>query len=173
MKFLLVSLLLIFGSSNAYSEEVEKRSNIDKPVNSDNELSYIISGGVSAFECMVGVEVKKGSHSVGLGICGQLSYRYYSNPYDDSYLYGLYTGYSSGYQRYEDKKEIDGVIYEDKKSIFAGVGIGYRWQRPTGWNTTLSIAIHYMEDEYSNVGQPKEKETSVILFPGITVGYQF
>ncbi|MCP4075336.1 MAG: hypothetical protein GY744_04035 [Gammaproteobacteria bacterium] len=173
MKFLPVSLLLVFGSSSVYSAEVEKLTNIDRPVDSDNELSYIISGGVSAFECMVGVEVKKASHSVGLGICGQLSYRYYSNPYNDSFLYGLYTGYSSGYHQYEDKKEIDGVKYEDKKGIFAGVGIGYRWQKPSGWNTTLSMAIHYMEEEYSNVGQPKEKQTSVILFPGITVGYQF
>ena len=99
--------------------------------------------------------------------------RYYNNPYDDSLLYGLYAGYDSGYQRNNTKKEIDGVIYEDKESIFGGFGVGYRWQWLSGWNVSTSLSIHYMEEEYSNPGQPKEIETSVILFPGLNAGYKF
>ena len=173
MKFLLVSLLLVFISSNVFSEEIEKQSEKVNTINLDDELFYNVSFGVSAFECMLGVEIQKGSHSIGLGGCRQVSYRYYSNPYGDSLLYGIYAGYRSGYQQYDTKKEIDGVIYEDKESIYSGLGIGYRWQWLSGWNVTTSLAINYMNNEYSNPGQPKKKETSVILFPGITAGYKF
>jgi hypothetical protein len=173
MKFLLVSLLLVFASSNVFAEEIKKKSEEVNTVNPDDELFYNVSIGVSAFECMLGFEIQKGNHSVGLGLCRQVSYRYYTNPYGDSLLYGLYAGYRSGYLQYETKEEFDGVIYEDKKSMYAGVGVGYRWQWLSGWNVTTSLAIHYMDDEYSNPGQPKKKETSVIPFPGITVGYKF
>lgn len=173
MKFLLVSLLLVFASSNAFPEEVDKQSKEAETVNSDDELFYNVSFGVSAFECMLGVEIQKGRHSIGLGCCGQVSYRYYTNPYSDSLLYGLYACHSSGYQQYDTKKEIDGVMYEDKESMSAGFGAGYRWQWLSGWNVTTSLAINYKADEYSNPGQPKKKETSVILFPGITAGYKF
>ena len=173
MKFLLVSLLLVFASSNVFAEEIKKKSKEVNTVNHDDELFYNVSFGVSAFECMLGIEIQKGSHSVGLGGCGQVSYRYYSNPYDDSLLYGLYGGYRSGYLQYETKEEIDGVIYDDKESMYAGFGVGYRWQWLSGWNVTTSLAVNYMINEYSNPGQLKKKETSVILFPGITAGYKF
>ena len=55
----------------------------------------------------------------------------------------------------------------------AGFGVGYRWQWSSGWNVTTSFSIHYMVEEYSDPGQPKKKETSVIPFPGINVGYKF
>lgn len=173
MKFLLITLLLVFTSSNIFSEEIEKKSEKVNIVNPDDELFYNVSFGVSAFECMFGVEIQKGSHSIGLGGCGQVSYRYYSNPYEDSLLYGLFAGYHSGYQQYDSKKEIDGIIYDDKKSLYAGFGVGYRWQWLSGWNVTTSLAVHYTDNEYSNPGQPKKQETSVILFPGITAGYKF
>ena len=173
MKFLIVSLLLVFASSNAFPEEVEKQSKEVSTVNPDDELFYNFSFGVSAFECMLGVEIQKGSHSIGLGGCGQVSYRYFTNPHSDSLLYGLMVGHNSGYQRYDSKKEIDGVIYEDKESTYAGFGAGYRWLWLSGWNATTSLAIVYNEEEYSNPGQPKKKDPSVILFPGITAGYKF
>ena len=173
MKILFVFLLLIFASGNAFPEEIKKKSEEENTVNPDDEVFYNVSIGVSAFECMLGFEIQKGNHSVGLGLCRQVSYRYYTNPYGDSLLYGLYAGYRSGYLQSETKEEIDGVIYEDKKSMYAGVGVGYRWQWLSGWNVTTSLAIHYMDDEYSNPEQPKKKETSVIPFPGIMVGYKF
>lgn len=173
MKLLLISIFLVLVSSSALSEVVRQTSEDADILNPDDELFYNVSFGVSAFECMLGAEIQKGSHSLGLGVCGQVSYRYYSNPFGDSRLYGLYAGHSSGYQQYESKKEIDGVIYEDKESMYAGFGAGYRWQWLSSWNVTTSLAIHYMDEEYSNPGQPKKKETSVILFPGITAGYKF
>ena len=173
MKFLLVSILLIFTSSNAFPDVIEKKSEKINILTPDDELFYNVSFGVSAFECMLGVEIQKGSHSIGLGGCRQFSYRYYSNPYGDSLLYGIYAGYRSGYQQYDTKKEIDGVIYDDKESVYTGFGVGYRWQWLSGWNATTSLAINYMENKYFNPGQPKKKETSVILFPGITAGYKF
>ena len=173
MKILFVFLLLIFASGNAFPEEIKKKSEEVNTVNPDDELFYNVSIGVSAFECMLGFEIQKGNHSVGLGLCRQVSYRYYTNPYGDSLLYGLYAGYRSGYLQSETKEEIDGVIYEDKKSMYAGVGVGYRWQWLSGWNVTTSLAIVYNEEEYSSPGQPTKKDPSVILFPGITAGYKF
>jgi hypothetical protein len=174
MNFLLVSLVFLFASSNVvFPDEVKKHSQEVAAVNPDDELLYNLSFGVSPFECMLGIELLKGAHSIGLGGCGQLSYRYYSNPYGDSQLYGIYAGYSSGYQRDESKKEIDGVLYEERESVYAGVGAGYRWQWLSGWNVTTSLAIHFMNDEFSNPGEPKKREKSEILFPGITAGYKF
>ena len=140
MKFLLILIFLVLVSSSALSEKVKQTSEDVNILSPDDELFYNVSFGVSAFECMLGVEIQKGSHSIGLGGCGQVSYRYYSNPYSDSLLYGLYAGYHSGYQRYDSKKEIDGVIYEDKESMYAGFGVGYRWQWLSGWNVTTSLA---------------------------------
>ncbi len=173
MKLLLVFLLLLFTCSSAFPEEVGEKSVEVNTVKLKDGLFYNVSFGVSAFECMFGVEIQKGSHSVGLGICGQLSYRYYTDPHSDGLFYGLYAGYKSGYLQRESKKESNGVIYEDKESMFAGFGVGYRWQWLSGWNANTSLSIHYMHDEYTNPGQPKKKERSVILFPGITVGYKF
>ncbi|MCK4708838.1 MAG: hypothetical protein KAU21_09490, partial [Gammaproteobacteria bacterium] len=101
MKFLLILLFLVLVSSSALSEEVRQTSEDVNILNPDDEPFYNVSFGVSAFECMLGVEIQKGRHSIGLGGCGQVSYRYYTDPYGDSLLYGLYAGYRSGYQQYD------------------------------------------------------------------------
>jgi len=171
MKFLLVSLLLLFLNGNVFSEEIEKVSEEGYILNPDDEPFYNALFGVSPFFGILGIEIQKGSHSVGFGFPLRIFYRYYSSPYSDSLFYGLYAGRSD--QPDNNEKKLDGVIYEDAVTVDAGFGLGYRWQWLSGWNVSTSLSIHYMEEEYSNPGQPKEKETSVILFPGLNAGYKF
>ena len=172
MKFLLISFLLLFVNAYAFSEEVEKTSKQGYIVNPEDEPFYNVLFGVSPFFGILGIEIQKGSHSIGFGFPVRLFYRYYSNPYGDSLFYGLYAGRSKQ-QPYNDEIKLDGVIYEDAVTVDAGFGVGYRWQWSSGWNVTTSFSIHYMVEEYSNPGQPKKKETSVIPFPGLNAGYKF
>lgn len=171
MKFLLVPLLLIFASGNAFPEEIEKTSEEGYIVNPEEEPFYNVLFGVSPFFGILGIEIQKGSHGVGFGFPVRLFYRYYRNPYGDSLFCGLYAGRSEQPDNIE--KKLDGVIYKDAETVDAGFGVGYRWQWSSGWNVTTSFSIHYMDEEYSNPGQPKKKETSVIPFPGINAGYKF
>jgi len=170
VKFLLISLLLVLVSSSALSEELGQTSDDAYILSPEDEPFVNVSFGPSPYG-MLGIELQKGKHSVGVGFPERVSYRYYSNPYGDSLFYGLYTG------RFKEQdnggKTFKGVRYKDAEGVDAGVGAGYRWQWPSGWNVTASLSIHYMDKEYSNPGQPKKKETSVILFPGVNVGFKF
>ena len=171
MKLLLVSFLLLFVNGYAFAEEVEKTSEEGYIINPEDEPFYNVLFGVSPFFGILGIEVLRGSHSVGFGFPVRLFYRYYNKPYADSLFYGLYAGRSKQPDNIE--KKLDGVIYEDAETTDAGFGVGYRWQWSSGWNVTTSFSIHYMDEEYSNPGQPKKKDTSVIPFPGINAGYKF
>ncbi|MCK5395004.1 MAG: hypothetical protein KAJ32_03385 [Gammaproteobacteria bacterium] len=170
MRFLFISLLLVLVSSSALSKELGKTSNDAYILSPEDEPFINVSFGPSPYG-ILGIELQKGKHSVGIGFPERVSYRYYSNPYGDSLFYGLYAG------RYKqvgnDEKTFDGVIYKNEENMDAGFGVGHIWQWTSGWNVAASFSIHYMDEEYSSPGQPKKKETSVILFPGITVGFKF
>ncbi len=171
MKFLLTSLFLVLISSSVLSEEARQTSEDSNILSPNDEPFYNVSFGASSFDAMLGIELQKGNHSVGLGLPFRLSYRYYCDPYGDSLFYGLYAGRHEQPDQYE--KKLDGVIYENAETVDAGFGTGYRWQWPSSWNVTASFSIHFMSEEYSNPGQPKKKDSSVIFFPGINVGYKF
>ncbi|MEA3354470.1 MAG: DUF3575 domain-containing protein [Campylobacterota bacterium] len=172
MKSLIQLLLIVWASSNLYSSGFQNRSQEIKSFNIDDEIFYNLSFGVSAFECMMGIEVQSTNHSIGLGACRQISYRYYKNPNRDSIFYGIYAGKDSGYDRGESKKKINDIVLKDKDSSFGGIGAGYRWQWVNNWNLTANIALNYSKTKYFNQDQMLE-ENSLILFPGITVGYRF
>jgi len=171
LKFLLTFLYMVLVSSNVLSEEVKQASQDEYILSPDDEPFYNVSFGVSSFDGILGIERQKGRHSVGLGFPFRLSYRYYKAPYRNSLFYGLYAGRSE--QPDQVEKKLDGIIYDKEVTVDAGFGAGYRWQWPSSWNVTASLSIHFMDSEYSNPGQPKEKDSSVILFPGILVGYKF
>jgi len=171
MKFLLLPLLLVFASGNAFPEEIEKISEEGYIANPEDEPFYNALFGVSPFFGILGLEIQKGNYSVGLGLPLRLFYRHYSKPYGDSVFYGFYVGHSKQPDNIE--KKLEGVIYEDAVTTDAGFGGGYRWQWPSSWNVTACLSIHFMDEEFSNPGQPKKKDSSVILFPGISVGYKF
>ena len=171
MKLLLVSFFLLLVSGNALAEEDKKISEEGYILNPEDEPFYNGLFGVSPFFGILGIEIQKGSHSAGFGFPMRLFYRYYLNAYNDSLFYGLYAGRSR--QPYNIEKKLDGVIYEDAETVDAGFGGGYRWQWSPSWNVSASLSIHFMHEEYSNPGQPKKKESSVILFPGINAGYRF
>lgn len=171
MKFLLASLLLVFASSNAFSEEAGKTSKEGYILSPEDEPFYNVLIGISPYDGILGIERQKGSHSVGVGFPERVSYRYYRNPYGDSLFYGLYAGRFK--ELGNNGKTFKGVRYRDADGMDAGVGAGYRWQWPSGWNVTAIFSIHYMDKEYSNPGQSKENETLVILFPGVAIGFKF
>lgn len=167
----MVLFFLALASGQAFPENSGKKTEGKQILNPDDEPFYNVSLGISPFDGVLGVERQKGSHSIGIGFPERISYRYSVNPYSDTLFYGLYAG------RFEEPgdggKQYRGVKYRDAEGVDAGFGAGYRWQWPSHWNVTATISIHFMEKEYSNPGEPKEKERSVFLFPGINIGYKF
>lgn len=172
MKFLLITFLLITFSDSAFSDDVENFTP-EKRYDSgtDDEFIYNVSIGISPFDGFLGIEFQKRNHSIGIGLPGRVSYRFYSNPERNSPFYGLYIG------RFEEQgdggKKYKGVEYQNAEGKDGGIGAGYRWQWPSGWNVSAFLSIHYIDKEYSNPGQSKVTETSLLLFPGINVGFKF
>ncbi|WP_164503413.1 DUF3575 domain-containing protein [Pleionea sediminis] len=159
MKYVSISLGLLFSTQAfAYSDN-------------DNDIHYNASFGISPFYGIFGFEIKKSHHSLGIGLFDRVAYRYYSKPNSDSKFYGLYIGTfdepTNGGTRYR------GVTYHRAEGNDGGLGAGYRWQWPSGWNVTASISIHYMDKKYIDPDLPVAKESEFFLFPGIHVGYRF
>jgi len=171
MQLHLVSILLIFISGYAFSEESIKTSVEELTLSPDDEPFYNVLFGVSPFDGMLGIEVQKGSHSIGFGFPGQVSYRYYSQPYSNSPFYGLYAGLFK--EQGDGGKKFEGEVYENAEGFNAGAGAGYRWQWSSGWNITACLSIFYMDKEYSSSGEPEKHDTLVTLFPGVNVGFKF
>lgn len=137
----------------------------------DGPRFFNISFGFSPFDGILGLEYQFGHHSVGAGAPGHFSYRYYFDPHEDSVFWGLYFG---RYDVEENNERVGGIVFRDYETRFYGVGTGKRWQWPSGWNVTTSLALEYYEDEYSNPGALRTRtENGVFLVPGIAVGYRF
>jgi hypothetical protein len=132
---------------------------------------FTASFGLSPFDGVLGLEYQYGHHSIGAGLPGHLSYRYYFDPRADSVFWGLYFG---RYDVKNDHERVDGMLFRDHERRFYGVGTGKRWQLASGWNVTTSLALEYYEKEYSTPGVLRtETGDGVSLFPGITLGYGF
>jgi len=172
MKFLLIFLLLVFFNGYAFSGDFDVKTSEESFASSpDDELFYNVTFGISPFDGLVGIEFQKRNHSVGLGIPWRVSYRYYADPDGDSPFYGFYLGRFK--EQGDGGKTYKGISYKDAEGVDMGIGAGYRWQWPSGWNVTGILSLHYMDKEYSSPGQSKKYETLVLLFPGINVGYKF
>lgn len=128
-----------------------------------------INFGISPFDGVLGLEYQYGHHSVGAGWPGHFSYRYYFGPREDSAFWGLYAG---SYD-VDDEETVDGLLFLDYERRFYGAGTGRRWQWPSGWTVTTSLALEYYEKEYSNPGLRTRTEDGLSLMPGIAVGYRF
>lgn len=127
--------------------------------------------GLSPFVGVIGFEIQKEHHSLGVGIPGNISYRYYFNPNKNTKFWGVYYG---EFDVEDNDERVDGVFFRDFETAFVGMGIGYRWLWHSGWNVNASISIQYYDDEYSNPGSAmKATERGVMLFPGINAGYRF
>ncbi len=160
----MIFLLVISGANIVQAEQ----QNIISP---DNEPYFNTMVGLSPFLGILGVEVQNKNHAFGIGLPGNLSYRYFFNPYQDTKFWGVFLG---GYSSENADRSVDGINYSDIESRYVGAGFGYRWQWSSGWNTSVSIALEYVTSDYSNPGTlDAATESRVILFPGANLGYKF
>jgi len=161
-------LLLISTAVFAAKGDIEQTENILSP---DNEPYLNAVFGVSPFLGVLGIEYQNKNHAFGIGAPGNLSYKYYARPYQDTKFWGVFLG---GYSSDDANRSVNGINYSEIKSRFIGAGIGYRWQWSSGWNTSVSISLEYVTSDYSNPGTFQETtENRVLPFPGFNVGYKF
>ncbi|MBC3876113.1 hypothetical protein [Undibacterium flavidum] len=170
MKAITICILAFSIVSYSYADE-NTPSNYEKnKLPTANEPSFNVVLGVS-LESILGFEYQKENHVIGLGLPGAVSYKWFKNPYGDSIYFGAYAGKFSNPENNEVR---DGVFYKNYRTSFVGAGIGYRWQWPSGFNVTTSIALNSSKIEYSNPNSSKIKNKSVLgPLPGIIIGYKF
>lgn len=169
MNFISKMLFIFLASTACFAEEaVAKEENIPDP---QADPYFNLTFGISPFDGIFGFEYQAGHHSFGIGVPEHLSYRYYFDPYGDSKFWGVYLG---GYTIDDYNERVDGILFEKLETQYFGVGMGKRWQWPSGWNVTASVVIEHYEDEYSNPGALRTKiKNGAFPFPGIAVGYKF
>ena len=163
-------LLLLTTPCIANSSSVTQNENI---ISDEVDPYFNVVLGISPFLGILGFEYQSGNHAYGIGLPGRVSYRYYYKPYQDTKFWGMYLG---RYSNTSDNKTYshEGVNYSHVERAYIGAGIGYRWQWPSGWNTSVSIALEYSDDDYSNPASGETAtDTGFIPFPGINVGYKF
>lgn len=171
MKTILACTLALSINSLAYADE-DKSSDVNKNKFSSPDKIYINpTFGFSPDMGILGIEIQKGHHIIGVGIPGNVSYKWFSNPSGNSKFYSLYGGHYS-LDSYND--EFDNIYYRNLKSSFFGAGIGYRWQWQSGWNISASVSLEHSNDEYSNPNSPyARKDISNFILPGVVAGYKF
>lgn len=167
MKIYLTLLALCF-SSLVSAQENQTESNI---LNPEEDPHFNITFGISPFVGVLGFEYQNGNHAVGIGIPGVISYRHYLKPYQNTKFWGVYVG-KHDIKEYNER--VDGILFRDLETKFIGAGVGYRWQWPSGWNVSTSIAMQYVKDEYSNPNSSLKAEgKGLTLYPGINGGFKF
>jgi len=170
MKLLLSVCCLFIFSTPCFAENelTDQTENILSP---DNEPYFNFVFGFSPLDGILGIEYQNKNHSFGAAIPGRYSYRYYDKPYQDTKFWGIYLG---GYSDEDIDKTLEGVKFTEAKRSYFGAGMGYRWQWPSGWNVSASIALEHLDSEYSNPDSPLTATEKVFfLFPGINAGYKF
>lgn len=170
MKFIFKLACVCLISTSCFGEGVERDIN-QSVLNPDNNSYLNVVFGISPFLGVLGAEYQWEKHAIGIGYPNRLSYRYYVSPYQDTKFWGTYFGK----MRYDDIDEIvDGIQYQNLETQYIGVGVGYRWQWPSGWNTSASFSIHHYDYMYTNFGSSQQTtEKGYFPFPGINVGYKF
>lgn len=170
MRFVLKFVCICLISTSCFGADVEQITS-KSILNPDNNPNFNVVFGISPFLGVLGAEYQQKKHAFGIGYPKRLSYRYYVSPYQDTKFWGMYLGKMS-YDDFDDT--VDGILYQNLDTEYIGVGIGYRWQWLSGWNSSVSLALHYFDYEYSNPGSPqRETEKGFFAFPGINVGYKF
>lgn len=164
-------LLLLTAPCFANGSAISETKNI---LSDEADPYYNLVFGISPFLGILGFEYQSGNNAYGIGFPGRLSYRYYFKPYQDTKFWGMYLGRYSLNGTDNKSYSHEGINYSGVERTYIGAGLGYRWQWPSGWNTSLSIALEYSNDDYSNpaTGQT-ENDTRIYPFPGLNVGYKF
>ena len=157
-------------STSCFGADIEQVTS-DSILNSDNDPYINVVFGISPFLGVLGAEYQWEKHAFGIGYPNRLAYRYFVRPYQDTLFGGVYLGKMS----YEDvDATVDDIQYQDLETKYIGVGAGYRWQWLSGWNASVSFAIHHYDYEYKNSGSSQRAtEKGLFAFPGLNVGYKF
>jgi len=170
MIFLFRASLLLLISISCYADK-ETIKTTENTLTPNNESPFNVMFGLSPFIGVVGIEYQRNNHAFGIGLPERLSYRYYYNPKKDTMYLGTFLG---KYDISDVNETVNGFRYSDVDTALFGVGTGYRWQWPSGWNVNASISLQYTDNEYSNSGSSeKATETLLTIFPGISIGYKF
>lgn len=169
------SVLSLWIVSMTCSAEDIKTAQPGNGLSVENEPYFNVLFGLSPFSGLLGLEYQKGNDAFGFGLPGRVSYRYYFKPYEDTKFWGVYLGkYSLDGGESNKTYSFEGVNYSNVDRAYVGAGVGYRWQWPSGWNTSVSIAIEYSDDDYSNPATGQfATDSGLYPFPGINAGYKF
>lgn len=168
----IVSLLFITMTCSAEGLKIAQPDNV---LSEENGPYFNVLFGISPFSGILGVEFQKGNNAFGIALPDRISYRYYFKPYQDTKFWGLYLGkYNLDGKDTNKTYNHNGINYSNVGRSYVGAGIGYRWQWPSGWNTSVSIALEYSDDEYSNPSTSQSAtDSGVFPFPGLNAGYKF
>jgi len=174
MRFVINVSCLFVMSTSCFAQELDAVTT-ENILSNENDPYFNVTIGISPFTGVLGFEAQKKNHSVSIGLPDRISYRYYSNPYQDTKFWGLYLGgYSLSESDTNKKYSLNGVNYSDVERSYIGVGAGYRWQWPSGWNVSASIAIEYFDEKYSDATSTlSDTDSGLFPFPGINVGFKF
>lgn len=146
----------------------------DKPLGKGKPADawhYNVLLGFSAFTTGLAFEAQKGHHAVGVSFLPGLFYRYLFKPHQNTPFVGGRIGYWSDSSANETK---DGIFYTELERTEFGIGGGYRWQWPRGWNVAVSAAVQYQDEEYSNPNHTiRRMEESIGVAFGVEGGFKF
>ena len=174
MKVIFSVLSLLIISMTCSAEDI-KTAAPENYLSVENEPYFNVLFGLSPFSGILGFEYQERNNAYGIGLPGRISYRYYFKPYQDTKFWGVYLGkYSLDGGESNKTYSFKGVNYSNVDRTYIGAGVGYRWQWPSGWNTSVSIALEYSDDDYSNPATGQfAADSGVFPFPGINAGYKF
>lgn len=134
-----------------------------------SDFSFNAKLGVSHFTGGLGLEVQKGKWSLGVGVPGAVSLKRYQYENKDSLYYGVYLNRFND-NSYDDTK--DGIYFDKYRFKEYGVGAGYIWLWPSGWNISTGLTLGNFETVYSN-SQFKMTKTGIRLAFDLSAGYKF
>lgn len=160
LKLIIVFIVLLLGI-NIHSVSADDK----EPSDALRIGPYI---GFSMFTGMIGAEIQKGHMGVSLGLPGNLGVKYYFDKNGVRWFAGAYAMYTS----YDEKETIDNIEYKDYKSKDGGLGLGYKWRWRNHWDLSLNCSIGYRVVEQTGDFAVREEE-SIVIIPGIIMGYMF
>ncbi len=164
------SLFVFFMITSCFAEDIKQVAR-ESSLSLDNKIHLNTILGFSPFLGVFGAELQLKKHPLGIGFPNRLSYRYFLRPYNDAKFFGMYFGKMT----YKNADEVvDGRQFRDLDTQYIGTGMGYRWQWLSGWNASISFAIHYYDYNFSNPGSSlHDSEKGFFPFPGGNIGYKF
>ena len=165
LRITLSIIVLVCGASSYAYGDVEKDS-----------YDFNVKFGLSSFTGILGLEVKKGNYSVGIGFPGVVSFKYHLKDEGDTAFLGVFSGrfHNNEFNDYED-----GLYFQEYERKVYGIAAGYSWRWESGWNVNTSLGLGKIKELFRNDRFYMTKEGNEYLpgldsyFYGLNVGYEF